>query len=265
MRRGHVMPGGVWPPLMGVPSRKLSELDQYVAELVNFDDGGNYLPSSPIIVGGKGMVLNVACDLQGGVITKPGYGGRLPRIELTDQVPVFGVPRTRSVSLSFLACEGNGAQPIFFDRNGVCLGTSQISLSGVNLGMLVTGRALHEGATLVRVTCSFRYSGPKPTVTKTEAFYLQRLDRTTGALSSLHTNGTVGSTVYFTSYFARRNYATVEDYFSEGNVVSVVYEPNQNNVIDKATYNYGFGLTTSIPTQPIGVKFEYSISEQRFE
>lgn len=264
MRRGHVMPGGVWPPLMGVSSRKLSELDQYIAELVNFDDGGSYQPSAPIIIGGKGMALNAACDLQGGVITKPGYGGKLPQIELTDQVPVFA-PRTRTVSVSFLACEGNGAQPIFFDRNGVCLGTSQISGSGVNLGMLLTGRALHDGASLVRLTCSFRYSGPKPVATGTEAFYVQRVDRTTGALSSLHTNGTVGSTVYASSYFARRNFVTVEEYFAEGNVVSIVYEPNQNEVINKASYNYGCGLVTSIPTQPIGVKLEYSISEQRFE
>jgi hypothetical protein len=133
--------------------------------------------------------------------------------------------------------------------------------------MALNDHRLHQGSTLVRATCSYRYTVSKPSAIpgSTELFSIARFDRSTGGLSgTLHTAGTSGTTTY-TSIGAYRVVANVDEWYANGNVVSIVYEPNQNSLIDKATYYYGFGLFTPVDAEAIGIKLEFYVSDQRFE
>jgi hypothetical protein len=260
------MPGNLYPGTFSLSSRKLSQLDRDTSQLVNFDDGGLYAPSGQIVIGGKGVSLNASSDMIGPVITRPGYGSNDPRIELTDQWPVFSGTRTKTVSVSWLGADGSGAQPIFYNTNGSCVRTG-LAGSGINIGMALNDHRLHQGSYLIRATCSYRYTVSKPTAIpgSTELFNIARFDRSTGGLSgAMHTAGTSGSTTY-TSIGAYRVVANVDEWYANGNVVSIVYEPNQNNLIDKATYYYGFGLFTPVDAEAIGIKLEFYVSDQRFE
>lgn len=264
MRRAHVMPGGTWPPHMGFSSRMGSKLDRNASELVNMTDGGTWTPSSPICIGGRGTILDSSCQITGGITTKPGYGGKKPQIELDDQWPVFSAPRTRVVTTSWLRSEGSGALPVYFSRSGTCT-RSGILGSGLNIGMLLSDHQIHDGATLTKATCSWRYTGSKPAAVGSEAFSIIRYLRATdAATTSLHTAATVSGITYagYTSY---RVVATVEEFYGGGNVISIPYEPDQNNVIDKATYYYGFGFNTNLDAEMVSLKLEYTVPSMKWE
>lgn len=264
-RRTHVMPGNLYPGTFTISSRKLSQLDRDTSQLVNFDDGGLYAPSGPLVVGGKGMALNAASDFVGPIVTRPGYGSNDPRIELTDQWPVFSATRTKTVTVSWLGADGSGSQPIFFNTSGSCVRTG-LAGSGLSIAMALNDHRMHQGSTLVRATCSYRYTVAKPAAIpgSVELFNVARFDRSTGVYSALHTTATSGATTY-TSIGAYRVVANVDEWYANGNVVSIVYEPNQNNLIDKATYYYGLSLFTPVDAEAISVKLEYYVSDQRFE
>lgn len=265
MRRPHVMPGNLWPGRMALSSRKLSALDLYSSELMNFDEGGTFNPIEPIVIGGAGMELGSASEVLGGVTTNPKYGSTDPRIELVDQWPVHAA-RTITKTISWANCDGFGAQPVYFNESGAVYQTGLAASSGLNIGMIVDGHRLHDGATLVTATFSYRYNGSKPTAIPggNESVGIARYDRTTDASTALHSAGTAGGIVY-SSVFARRDVSTVEDFFAGGNVINLVFTPNQNNVIAKASYYYGFSLQTSIETEALGVKLEFSVPDQRHE
>jgi hypothetical protein len=259
------MPGNLYPETFSLSSRKLSQLDRDTAHLVNFDDGGLYAPSGQIVIGGKGTSLNASSDFVGSITTRPGYGSNDPRIELTDQWPVFSATRTKTVSVSWFAADGSGSQPIFFNTSGSCVRTG-LAGSGLSIGMALNDHRMHQGSTLVRATCSFRYTVSKPAAIpgSTELFNVVRFDRSTGVYSTLHTTSVVGATTY-TSLGGARVVANVDEWYANGNVVSIVYEPNQNNLIDKASYYYGLSLFTPVDAEAISVKLEFYVSDQRFE
>jgi hypothetical protein len=265
MRRPHVMIGGVQPDRMAVSSRKLSALDQHVSELVNFDEGGLWTPTDPIVIGGKGMELGTASEVHGGVITKPKYGSADPRIELTDQWPTFSAARTRKVCVAWGKSMGAGTQAVFINSRGSVVQTGPAASSGVNLGMILDGRYIHDNATLTKATFSFRYSGAKPSSYTVEVVSIVRYRRSDNVNDvTLHTAGTVSGITY-TGNSASRNVATLEAFYNGGNVINLEYTPDQNNTMSKSTHYYGFGLVTFRETEAISLQLEYSVSDQRFE
>jgi hypothetical protein len=82
--------------------------------------------------------------------------------------------------------------------------------------------------------------------------------------AALHTNATVADIVYLGNT-ATRDLADVEEFYNGGNVINFEYVPDQNNTMSKSTHYYGFGLVTFMETEAIGLKLEYSVSDQRFE
>lgn len=265
MRRAHVWTGNFTPQRMGVSSRRLSVLDRNVSELVNFDEGGLWNPTSPIIIGGKGMEINTSSQIHGGVTTKPGYGTNDPRIELTDQWPTWSVARTRTVCLGWTRSMGSGSRAVLVNASGNVVRTGPAASSGLNLGMIVDGRFIHDNAVLSKVTFSFRYTGAKPasyTAESVIAIRYRRSDNVNDA--ALHTNATVADITYLGN-FANRDIADVEEFYNGGNVINFEYVPDQNNIMSKSTHYYGFGLVTFMETEAIGLKLEYSVSDQRFE
>jgi len=55
-------PDGVWKPFTCLLSSELADIDSKLFKAPNFDGGGTYAPSSPVIVSGSGMTL---CNLVG--------------------------------------------------------------------------------------------------------------------------------------------------------------------------------------------------------
>ena len=266
MRRAHVMPAGVWPAKMGLSSRKLSHLDRNISELVNADDGGLWTTTGPICIGGKGMTLNASSTIDGGITTRPGYGANDPKIELVDQWPTFSATRTRTTCVTWLKSEGSGSMPVYFNKAGNCTQSGIDASAGLNIGMLIDGRQLHDQATLVSATWTFRYTGQKPSVMPSPEvatiIQYRRSDNVNDR--AMHTAGTVSSVVYAGSA-ATRDITTVEELYSGGNVISLTYTPNQHNVIDKPNRYYGLGFVSSIQTEAVGVKLVFDVTDQRFE
>lgn len=260
------MPGNLWPSRMGLSSRKLSALDQYSSELANFDEGGVFTLQEKLIIGGAGMVLGSASEIRGGITTKPKYGVADPKIELVNQYPTYSATRTLKKSISWANCDGAGVQPTYFRSNGAIYQTGLGASAGLNILMLVDGRHMHDGATLKTITFSYRYNGSKPTAIPgaIEQVGVARFARSNDALTTLHTVGTSGG-INYSGAFAWRDSLTVETYYNGGNVISLVYTPNQNNVIDKSTYYYALGLVTYIETEAYGITFEFDVSDQRHE
>lgn len=263
MQRAHVMTGGKWPVHMGFSSRKGSELDRNASELVNFDDGGSWAPSDPIKIGGAGLSLNAASVISGGITTKKGYGGKKPQIVLADQWPLFSAARAKTAVIPWTRSDGYGFHPVIFNRNG-SLTKSKITGSGISSGMIISDHHMHDGATLTRATCSYRFTGPKPAAIGSEAFTIARFTRAADVRTELHTAGTVGGTVY-TGSTASRVVATVEEFYGSGNVVSIVFEPDQNNGIDKATYYYAFIFSTNLDAEVFSVMVEFSVPDMKWE
>ncbi len=269
MSNRHVMTGGVWPPHMGLSSRKLSALDEYTSELANFDEGGFYTPKANITVGGKGMTLGSTSQIQGGVTTMPGYGGNDPRIELVDQWPVFSASRTKSTCLSFSEGDIAQEQRMRVNANGSVTNAVDQDATPFTLtaAVVLDGHRVHDDASLTKATVSFRYIGTKPTAVGTEDFYVVRRLRSTGAEDTpnyLHTAGVVSGILY-SAFKATRNAPTVDSYFNAGNVINIEYEPNQNNTMSQANYYYEFRFVASVDVEVFGVKLDFAVFDQRFE
>jgi hypothetical protein len=266
MRRAHVMPAGVWPARVALSSRKLSHLDRNVAELVNADDGGLWVTTGPICIGGKGMTLDAASVINGGITTRPGFGANDPKIELVDQWPTFSATRTRTTCLTWLKSEGSGALPVYFNTAGSCVQSGISASNGLNIGMIIDSRQLHDQATLTSATWTFRYTGQKPSSMPTVEFasiiQYRRSDNVNDR--TMHTAGTVMGVTY-AGNAATRAIATVEELYAGGNVISLTYTPDQFNVIDKPNRYYGFGFNSFIQTEAIGLKLVYDVTNQRFE
>ena len=160
---------------------------------------------------------------------------------------------------------GSGSQAVFVNESGNVVRTGLSASSGVNLGMIVDGRFIHDNAVLTKATFSFRYIGAKPasyTVESVAAIRYRRSDNVNDA--ALHTNATVADVTYLGN-FANRDVADVEEFYNGGNVINLEYVPDQNNTMTKSTHYYGFGIVTFMETEVIGLKLEYSVSDQRFE
>ena len=259
------MTGGKWPPHMGFSSRMGSKLDQYSSELVDFANGGTWTPSNPIAVGGRGIAANNASIISGAVTTKPGYGGKKPQIELEDMWPLFSVARSKVVVIPWTRSDGYGPHRVIFNRNGSIIKSKPTGTGlGLETGMIIGDHQMHDGATLVRATCNLRYTGPKPAAIGSENFAIRRYTRAADVATTLHTNGTVGSTTY-AGGAAYRVVTTVEQWYASGNVVSIVFEPDQNNVIDKTTYYYAFIVDTNLEAEAYSVKVEYTVPNMKWE
>jgi len=263
MRRSHVMTGGVWPERFALSSRKLSALDQYSSELINFDEGGVWTLSEPLVVGGTGMQLGASSDFSGGVITRPRYGDGDPRIELVDQWPLFPTPRVRSTTFSWLEAGFRD----FTDEHRVSP-TGALLTAGRTASLVVDGHRLHEGASLTKATFSFRYAGQKPTSVGLERVGITRRN-TDGSIDAtyLHSNGTVSGIVYLDETGTRNFGSNVETYYNGGNVINLEYVPNQNNVITRSRI-YEFWIDAPLagsPVELISLRLDYETSTQRFE
>lgn len=259
-RRAHVMVAGVWPPTMAISSRKLSELDRNMSELMNFDGGGFYNPVGPIVVGGKGMQLGPTCTMKSARTLK-GYGSNDPRIELRDQWPVFSAPRTRVTNVSW--SEGNAMGRVSVPANAR---GSLVTPFEAYLSVVLDDHRLHDGATLTKAVFSFRYTGTKPLSSAFErAYIVRRLSNNDGpdVTGYMHTNGTSLGITY-TNNYASRVVVDVDEYYAGGNVINLAYVPNQNNVIDKSLYIYEFRLETGRAIEAIGLRLEWSVADLRF-
>lgn len=263
MRRPHVMTAGVWVERAGLSSRKLSALDQYSSELLNFDEGGVFNLSGRLTVGGAGMALGLSSEVNGGVLTCPKYGDTDPRIELTDQYPLFSAPRSRSTTFSWL----EGGFRDFIDEQRVTA-TGALLAIGRTASIVVDGHRLHEGAALTKATFSFRYTGAKPTSVGTERVGISRRNLD-GSIDPtyLHSNGTASGIVYLDETGTRNFGASVEAYYNGGNVINLEYVPNQNNTITRNRI-YEFWMdapAAGSPVELISLRLDYTTSTQRFE
>lgn len=271
-RRTHVMPGNLYPGTFTISSRKLSQLDRDTAQLVNFDDGGLYAPSGPIVVGGLGMQLSTSSTFNGHITTLPGYGGKRPMLEMATTYPTFSAARTVVKTMSLARGSVSALSSPFIAMGAQFTADGNLAWrqdtfgngNGIDVTLVADDTSLHDGATLTRATLFLRYDRQFSAV-PAETLQITRVSATNATSGLfLHSNGTFGSTFY-TSGIASRVVAGPDDFYNNGRPVSIVYEPDQNNVVDKATFLTQFRIRTDEYTTLFGIKLEYSVSDQRFE
>mgnify|MGYP000126019933 FL=1 len=264
----YIQPYGVWPvPLVPTPKR-LSALDGAIAKTINGDAGGTWSPTSPIIIGGAGMVLNGGgtSALLGGVSTRS--GGKI--VLGHNDFPTFGAARTRTILMPLRPTTPNSSAAYGRDSDmspqfGCLRSTIPDGNVGSRLTVPIPKRYLHNGATLTRVTLAWRVGQPHnngaPTIAPSIAIW--RITTTGGTIVALNST-------------PQLQVATSGDaYYLKGNAQTLVYNCNQNNVIDTTQFQYAFvwseesgGLLGASPTLNVfhSLKLAYTtIADQRFE
>lgn len=229
----HLSFAGQWPGANTVYGPTLRQLDQSIFEAVNGDDGGTWVPTSPICIGGQGLRLTTASSLiSGDVITQKNSVG----IELADSDwPTFVANRTRSIFVPFSSwaelsndyARNFDASPFFPKRNG------QNVVADLLLNVpLNDALRLHNGATLasidmhIRVPVPHAGSGSPSAVASGFNVFRTSPGATTQYLNSAGVSG-LPDTV-----------ASLDAYYNNGVPRTFSFTCNQNNVIDTLSWSY---------------------------
>ena len=247
MRNDFVMPGGKW---LTIPApKKLAALDQAITGGVNGDDGGSWFPAKPIGLGGAGLQISGILDpaFTGGVRTGRGYSAASqPRIEVEGSAyPNFVDPQARRIMLNPTTDlrKSLAGSAYSYDRNGALVAAG----AGLAHFIAVPQLRMHNGATIASVVFRWKVTA-KPTALPpggvSEAFGIDRyLKAFTGYptpasfTASLHTDlaAVAGVSPGYTAGRIYNVYSTVDALWNGGQVKSLTFVPNQNNVLNTAT------------------------------
>lgn len=229
----HLSFAGQWPGANTVYGPTLRQLDQAIFEAINGDEGGTWVPLTPVSIGGQGLRVTTTSSLiSGDIITQANSLG----IELADNDwPTFVANRTRAIFVPFSSWTESGndyarnfdASPFFPKRNGLQI-ASPIALTIP----LNDALRLHNGATLTSVDIHMRVpiphsgSGSAAAVASGATVYRTSPGATTQYLNSSGVSGIADPVASLDAYYNN----AVPRIFS--------YPCNQNNVIDTLSWSY---------------------------
>lgn len=255
-----------WPKGFVPTPAILRNLDQYSSELVNGEDGGEWAPASPIVIGPYGTPTitlgNASCVLSGDVETVK--GNRLdasidtPGLVLQGgAVPVLEAPITRDIVVPFTsafyasATSTDGFNEFAHDLAPYAVdpllcgmrGLKYIDDAGAGNSTVLTVplpvRAQHRGATIGSVDFYFLIGGQFTAVPSTALGV--RVGRVYSQFGSaffdpLHTYP-VGN--YDGDGWLLDTAATLADFVANGEPRALSYVPDQFNTnLDPSTYSY---------------------------
>jgi hypothetical protein len=157
----YVRPGGLSVPEFVPTAADYQRWDALQTRLINGDDGGDWAPSSPIVIGGQGMALSTAgSQMTGGATTTT--GGKLILGLIAGDFPVLFPSRLRTLRLPILGASISvdptyGAQQ---QENYITpvLGASSAGVSVQNTSTLsveLPRRYLHNGARIASLAVHF--------------------------------------------------------------------------------------------------------------
>jgi len=166
--------------------RDMQRFDVAQYESVNGDGGGIYSPSSPIIVGGAGVVLSGpnAHTITGGVRTT--NGGRL---ELGhNDWPTIAAPLSRIIVIPFERVLQDNGDAYQLDVSLDPVGVKFANVVNTPVQWSVPQRFFHHGSTILGVTLNFRIGQPHLAVPASRpSFTLYRFHQGRTALDSVAT------------------------------------------------------------------------------
>ncbi len=246
-----------WPKGFVLTPAALRKLDQFSSELVNGDEGGEWSPAKPLVIGPHGtptIILDTAGSvLSGDVETVKGNSldSSLEAPGLVLQggaVPTFATPRSRSVSVGFSAFVERSLSATtatdfpFYELDPVTLGAKSIVDNGFGFGNIVDYvlsvplpfRAQHRGATIDSVDFRMIVGGRIYALPGTMPRY--RIIRVTGDTTVLLHSNAGG---YDASGWFVDPAATIGDYLNNGQPRTLSFVPDQNNAaLDPSTGFY---------------------------
>lgn len=254
-------------PLGFVPTpAHMRKLDQFSSELVNGDEGGDWAPASPIVVGpysSPNILLTTSGSMiTGDIETVAGNSGgnalESPGMVLTGgNVPVFESNRTRTitvglgVNISTISTTATMQEP-FFEIDPVTFASrSVVAANQFTTNMVVLPiRAQHRGATITSVV--FRY-----------AIYAQRsilpsnmpkfrvIKVSADTIAPLHT---ISSGAYDSNGWYEDQAANATDYYNKGQTRTATYTPDQNHTsLDPSNAYWAVQFRNENTTLPFGV------------
>lgn len=271
----YIMPFGKWATV--APPKALSRLDQQISEGINGDEGGTWNPSGPIAIGGDGLTA-IPATITGAVRTGKGYGSPSdPRIEIASPYfPTWTTPRSRTVLLPFhpslIASNTIQTADFLVDADGRPYTDDP---AGLHLTIAIPQMRLHNGATLLSAT--FRWSlRARPAANTPGKVGIRGIKRglagySTGAhIVRLHTASTVGTIVYDANGLAHDTFSDVDSLYAGGAMRTLVFVPNQNQVIDtwntSAACVYQAHVSTLAAATMHSIELQFgSIADLRFE
>ena len=229
---------GHWP-LSTTPSpQRFRNLDQHASELVNGEDGGEWNPASPIVLGPyttPNLTLNTAGSVFSGDIETVKGNGRGDGLDkaglvlLSNEHPTFQTPRERTVVVGFvawseatsLAVTNNPSfelDPVRFCARAIKASNSVICTVPLPL------RAQHRGATLSSVDFRYAIEGARTALPPSMPRF--RVIKISGdTIVSLHT----AAGAYDANGWYVDQAATPGDYYNNNQTRIATFTPDQNH------------------------------------
>lgn len=230
----YVREDGQWPPESVPTARDWALFDRYQSKGLNLAGGNVWTPSTPIIIGGAGLVLGSGAWVRGSVRTES--GGRLvlgddDYVQVTPpRAHTVLVPFVRGVQISadLASCLEYSLDPVGLRIVSVPSGTPQIYLP-------IPAEAMHDGATLASATVRFRVGQEHAQVPSPQipGFYIARFALGHASSAALSSNP-----VLIAQFGLHPVPTTADAYYAGGAVQAMSIDCDQNNVIDVSSYSY---------------------------
>lgn len=234
-----------WPLGFAPQPSHLRALDQFSSELVNGEDGGEWAPTSPIVLGPSGPSPNIELTTSGSVLSgdvetvagnELGTEIETPGLILqSGAFPTFQTARTRDIVIPMsqgVVSRDYSASGPEYDLLGIdpetgAYRTRYTPGTSITITMPLPVRAQHRGATIASVDFLFRIDTNFRTLPSAGAGLPQfRVARSTAfTLAALHTNA--GG--YDSNGWLPDPAASLAAFVNAGNVRTVTYTPDQYN------------------------------------
>ncbi len=231
MHHDFVREDGQWPPETVPTARDWALFDRAQSKGLNFLGGNAWAPSSPIVIGGAGLVLGSGCSVRGGLRTES--GGRLVLGE-SDWMLVTP-PRTRTLLVPLIDDPLSTLGVPNWERLSAPVGVRVTAVTSAILSFALPSWALHDGARLTSAVLRFRVGQFHPDLpTYPASFGLRRLPIGRAASANLSSVGVASVSPAPTTPVA---------YFAGGAAQTITLACDQNNDIDASLYAYVLDVT----------------------
>jgi hypothetical protein len=215
-----------WVNGLSIDASVLRDLDQKLFQSISGDGGGTWAPTSPIEIGGQGLIASGPC-----VVT--GANGRImtwagSRFVLGDNDFPILLPGHASSTRTLV----NSCILAFADH--------EVRISGANVQTTVTGSRLvipfsrvHHGATLTQAVFNFAVGTAHSNVpARLPQFRVVRVDAQ-GNISPLHVSASAPD-----GYLSPPTPQSGADWYAQGLPQPFTYVCDRNNVIDVGSFTY---------------------------
>lgn len=254
----------LWPRGFAPQVSHFRALDQFSSELINGEEGGTWVPTEPLVLGGtiaNALRLNTSGSvISGDVETVDGneLGTELETPGLILQsgaVPTFPTPRTRIINVGFTnAFHAVNGTPES-EYHAVDPDSGALMIVGTPPSVMVFAavipiRGTHKGATISQVDFRFIAAGDPNAAAvpaATSSFAGRVLRCSSSAVAHFHSATANVPGGYSAAGWRWDTATTVADWLNNGQVRTHTYTPDQNHTnVDPESYFYMVQMRTAI-------------------